>query len=69
TPVSGRLMSSFLLFILLILVRDNNIKSILVLFVLSIIFILMAFQGNVEMMSLEVPYENVLNKFFSLRFL
>ncbi|HDG9823436.1 TPA: EpsG family protein [Acinetobacter nosocomialis] len=69
TPISGRLMSSFLLFILLILIRDNNIKSILILFVLSIIFILMAFQGNVEMMSLEVPYEDVLNKFFSLRFL
>ncbi|HCM9403286.1 Uncharacterised protein [Acinetobacter baumannii] len=69
TPISGRLMSSFLLLILLILVRENNIKSIVVLFILSLIFILMAFQGNVEMMSLEVPYEEVLNKFFSLRLL
>lgn len=68
-PIAGRLMSSFLFIILLVLVRDSGFKNILLLIYLLIVFIVMAFMGTIEGMSLLMPYNSYLDQFFSMSFL
>lgn len=54
SPVSGRLMSTFMLIVLIALVRSSRVTNIVVLLLLFIVFLIQALSGAIEGMSLYV---------------
>lgn len=68
-PISGRLMSSVLLMVLLVLARENTFKSLGILFFISLISLFTAFSGYIENGSLNVPFNSVLNYIINFKWL
>lgn len=61
TPIAGRLMSTNFLIVLLLIIRNDKIYNYFFLIILSVIFIILAFNGNIESMSLNVTFDTLIN--------